>query len=123
MPEAFPEFPKGFVFGAAASAYQIEGTWDADGKGLSIWDAFAHTKGKIKHAETGDVVCDHYHRYPDDILLMKALGLDAYRGSISWPRILPEGVGKPNPAGIGFYSRLTDALLEAGVTPYWTLFH
>lgn len=123
MAPDFPVFPNGFVFGAASSAYQVEGAWNADGKGPSIWDAFAHTKGRIRQSQTGDVACDHYHRYPDDIRLMKSLGLDAYRGSISWPRIIPEGVGKPNPAGMDFYSRLTDALLESGITPWWTLFH
>lgn len=123
MDEKFPSFGKDFIFGAATAAFQIEGAWNADGKGPSIWDAFAHTRGKIKTGETADVASDHYNRFRDDISIMRELGLDAYRASISWPRILPEGAGAVNQHGVDFYSRLTDALLEAGITPWYTLFH
>ena len=117
------DFPNDFVFGAATSAYQIEGSVSADGKGMSIWDAFSHTKGKIKTGETGDIACDHYLRYKEDVKIMKEIGLDAYRGSISWPRVLPEGEGKINQKGLDFYDRLTDELLKNDITPYYTLFH
>ena len=116
-------FPKDFIWGAATSSYQIEGAWDQDQKGESIWDRFCHTPGKIENGETGDVACDHYHRYKDDVALMKRLGLQAYRFSVSWPRFLPAGRGKVNQAGIDFYSRLVDTLLEAGIEPYLTLYH
>ena len=116
-------FPADFVWGAATSSYQIEGAWNEDGKGESIWDRFTHTPGNIEDGSTGDVACDHYHRYPDDIALMQHLGLDAYRFSISWPRILPEGRGRVNQKGLDFYSRLVDAVLEAGITPFATLYH
>ena len=119
----FPSFGRDFVFGAAAAAYQIEGAWNADGKGQSIWDAFAHTRGKIKTGENADTACDHYNRYRQDVAIMKELGLNAYRGSIAWTRILPDGAGTANQPGLDFYSRLTDALLEAGITPWYTLFH
>ena len=116
-------FPSEFVWGAATSAYQIEGAWDQDGKGESIWDRFSHTPGNIANGDTGDVACDHYHRWQDDIQLMKAIGLKAYRFSISWPRLLPEGDGHINSPGIDFYSRLVDELLEAGIEPFVTLYH
>ena len=116
-------FPEGFLLGAATAAYQIEGAPDEDGKGTSIWDTFAHTPGKIRNGETGDVACDHYHRWREDIALMRELGLRTYRFSVSWPRIFPEGVGRVNQAGIDFYSRLVDGLLEAGIIPALTLFH
>jgi len=116
-------FPKGFVWGAATASYQIEGAWDQEGKGESIWDRFSHTPGNVENGDTGDVACDHYHRWLEDVALMKELGLDAYRFSISWPRILPEGRGDINQAGIDFYSRLVDALLDAGIVPYATLYH
>lgn len=116
-------FPKNFILGAATAAYQIEGAWQADGKGESIWDRFSHTPGKVEQGDTGDIACDHYHRWAEDVALMKDLGLKAYRFSISWPRILPAGRGKVNPAGIAFYSRLVDALLEAGIEPFVTLYH
>jgi beta-glucosidase len=116
-------FPKDFVWGAATASYQIEGAWDEDGKGESIWDRFSHTPGKVQDGHTGDVACDHYHRWPDDVALMKDLGLQAYRFSISWPRILPSGRGEINQDGISFYSNLVDALLEASIEPYVTLYH
>ena len=116
-------FPKGFYWGTATASYQIEGAWNEDGKGESIWDRFAHTPGKIKDGTTGDLVCDHYHRYRDDIALMRSLHLNSYRFSISWPRIQPTGSGATNPKGIDFYSRLVDALLEANIRPLVTLYH
>jgi beta-glucosidase len=118
-----PTFPAGFVWGTATSAYQIEGAVHADGRGPSIWDTFAHTPGKTAGGAHGDEACDHYHRWPDDIALLKELGVQAYRFSIAWPRILPSGTGKVNQAGLDFYRRLTDGLLEAGITPYATLYH
>jgi beta-glucosidase len=116
-------FPDNFLWGAATSAYQIEGAWDKDGKGESIWDRFAHTPGKIFNQDSGDVACNHYHRWAEDIELMKWLGLKAYRFSISWPRVLPYGRGKINQPGLDFYDRLVDGLLQAGITPMITLFH
>src|SRR5687767_15174980 len=106
-------FPRDFLWGAATSSYQIEGAWNEDGKGESIWDRFAHTPGKVKNGDTGDVACDHYHRWPDDIQLMQGLGVTAYRFSVSWPRIVPQRRGRVNPAGLDFYSRLVDGLLAA----------
>lgn len=116
-------FPKNFVWGAAAASYQIEGAAYEDGKGLSIWDMFCRKPGAIYHGNTGDVACDHYHRYAEDVALMQSIGLHAYRFSISWPRILPDGVGAVNAKGLDFYDRLVDELLAAGITPYATLFH
>ena len=116
-------FPDGFKWGVATSAYQIEGAWDEDGKGPSIWDTYAHTPGNIKNDENGDVANDHYHRYQEDVALMKDIGATAYRFSISWPRIFPEGTGEPNPKGLDFYNRLVDALLDAGIEPFATLYH
>ena len=116
-------FPQEFVWGCATAAYQIEGAWDEDGKGESIWDRFCHTTDKVRDGDTGDVACDHYHRYREDVALMKELGLHSYRFSISWPRIFPEGKGPVNQAGLDFYSRLVDELLEAGITPFPTLYH
>lgn len=116
-------FPDGFLWGTATSSYQIEGAWNEDGKGESIWDRFSHTPGKVKNDETGDVANDHYHRWPEDIQIMKDLGLKAYRFSISWPRILPAGRGEVNQAGLDFYSRLVDGLLAAGIEPFVTLYH
>ena len=116
-------FPQDFLWGAATSAYQIEGAWNEDGKGESIWDRFAHTPGRILDQTNGDVACDHYRRWREDLAWMKELGLSAYRFSISWPRILPHGVGPVNPKGLDFYSRLVDELLAAGVTPFVTLYH
>ncbi|MEM1165321.1 MAG: GH1 family beta-glucosidase [Planctomycetota bacterium] len=116
-------FPEGFTWGVAAAAYQIEGAHDADGKGPSVWDALCRRPGAVFQGESGDLACDHYHRFPEDVALMRQLGVHAYRMSISWPRLLPDGTGAPNPAGIDFYDRLIDALLEAGIHPWVTLFH
>ena len=116
-------FPTNFMWGAATAAYQIEGAWNEAGKGESIWDRFSHTPGKILNADTGDVACDHYHRYAEDITLMRQLGLKAYRFSVSWPRVLPTGFGRVNPAGLDFYDRLVDALLAANIEPFITLHH
>ena len=116
-------FPKGFFWGAATAAYQIEGAWQEDGKGESIWDRFAHTSGKIKHNDTGDVACDSYDRWRDDIALLRAMNLNSYRFSISWPRIQPTGSGPANAKGIDHYSRIVDALLEAKIRPLVTLYH
>jgi beta-glucosidase len=116
-------FPQNFIWGAAASAYQIEGGWNEDGKGESIWDRFSHTPGKILNGDTGDIACDFYHRWPEDIRLMKEIGLQAFRFSIAWTRVLPAGRGKINPAGLDFYSRLVDGLLEAGIVPCVALYH
>lgn len=119
----FLSFPSNFVWGGATAAFQIEGAWDEDGKSESIWDRFCRTPGKVANGDTGDVACDHYHRWPDDIRMMQELGLQAYRFSIAWPRILPDGRGRVNQAGLDFYSRLVDGLLEAGIAPFATLYH
>jgi beta-glucosidase len=116
-------FPDGFTWGASTASYQIEGAWNEDGKGKSIWDAFAHTPGKVAGGHNGDLACDHYHRYPEDVRLMKDLGLAAYRFSVSWPRVFPEGRGRPNPKGLDFYERLVDELLDAGVAPWLCFYH
>jgi beta-glucosidase len=116
-------FPVDFVWGAATSSYQIEGAWNEDGKGESIWDRFSHTPGQIKNGDTGDVACDHYHRWEEDVALMQTLGLHAYRFSVSWPRVLPAGRGAVSPAGLDFYDRLVDGLLGAGIEPFVTLYH
>jgi len=116
-------FPNDFVWGAAAAAYQIEGAYNEDGRGLSVWDAFAHRPGQVYNGDTGDTACDHYHRYKDDVALVREIGLRAYRLSLSWSRILPTGVGLPNQAGLGFYDRLIDDLLANDIQPYVTLFH
>src|SRR5579883_681580 len=117
------EFPKGFLWGVATSAYQIEGAANEDGKGKSIWDTYAHTPGKIRDGSTGDVANDHYHLYTDDVKLMKMLGAKAYRFSIACARIFPNGIGVPNPKGVDFYSRLVDDLIAAGIEPFATLYH
>src|SRR5262245_24210924 len=117
------QFPNGFKWGVATASYQVEGAWNEDGKGPSIWDTFAHTPGKIKNGDTGDVANDHYHRYKEDVALMKNIGATAYRFSISWPRIFPEGMGTPNPKGVDFYRRLTDELRTNGIEPFATLYH
>lgn len=118
-----PAFPDGFVWGVATSAYQIEGAPDADGKGPSIWDTYSHLPGKIRNGDNGDVANDHYRLYKQDVALMKEMGAKAYRFSISWPRIFPDGAGAPNPKGLDFYRRLVDELLAAGIEPYATLYH
>jgi len=116
-------FPDGFYWGVATSSYQIEGAWDEDGKGASIWDTFAHTPGNIHNDENGDVANDHYHRYEEDVALMSQIGANAYRFSVAWPRIFPEGTGEPNQKGLDFYRRLVDELLGAGIEPFATLYH
>jgi beta-glucosidase len=116
-------FPDDFVWGAASSAYQVEGAWNEDGKGPSIWDTFTHTPGRIANGDTGDTAVDHYHRYPEDVALMAELGLKSYRFSVAWSRVQPSGRGEPNPAGLDFYDRLVDALLARGIEPYLCLFH
>src|SRR5690242_14077807 len=115
-------FPPDFLWGAATAAYQIEGAVREDGRGPSIWDTFSHTPGKTKNGDTGDVADDHYHRLQEDIALMRELGLDAYRFSVAWPRILPAGRGAVNEAGLDFYDRLVDGLLNAGIQPFVTLY-
>jgi len=117
------QFPPGFLWGAATSAYQIEGSPLADGAGQSIWHRFVRTPGMVKNGDTGDVACDHYNRMKDDVAMMKRLGLTAYRFSIAWSRILPEGRGTVNEAGLAFYERLVDTLLENGIQPMATLYH
>ena len=116
-------FPPGFVFGAATASYQIEGAVAADGRGESIWDRFAHTPGRIRADDTGDVACDHYGRYREDVAIMAELGLDAYRFSVAWPRVMPAGTGPVNEAGLDFYDRLVDELLAHGIAPHMTLYH
>jgi beta-glucosidase len=116
-------FPDGFVWGAAAASYQIEGAAAEDGKGPSVWDVFTRRPGAIWHGHNGDVACDHYHRFEEDVGLMQAIGLGAYRLSISWPRVLPAGTGRVNEKGLGFYDRLVDALVAANIDPWVTLFH
>jgi beta-glucosidase len=117
------ELPRGFELGVATAAYQIEGAVNEGGRGRSIWDTFSHTPGRVKGGDTGDIACDHYHRYAQDVRLMGDLGIDSYRFSVAWPRIQPEGHGAPNPAGLAFYDRLVDALLAQGITPAVTLYH
>ena len=116
-------FPDRFIWGTATAAYQVEGAVHEDGRGPSVWDTFSHTPGKTYHGQTGDVADDFYHLYPHDIELMQRLGTKGFRFSIAWPRIFPQGTGAPNPKGIDFYKRLTDALLAAGIEPFCTLFH
>src|SRR3984885_4387956 len=116
-------FPSGFFWGAATAAYQIEGAWDQDGKGESIWDRFAHTTGTIKGATNGDVACDSYHRYRDDVALLQRLNCNSYRFSISWPRVQPSGRGAVEQRGLDYYRRLAEALLAANIRPLPTLYH
>lgn len=120
---AHSPFPDDFLWGCATSAYQVEGSPLADGAGLSIWHRFCRTPGRVHNDDNGDLACDHYRRFPDDIALMRRLGLNAYRFSLAWSRIFPEGSGRVNPAGLDFYQRLVDALLEAGIQPLATLYH
>jgi beta-glucosidase len=118
-----PSFPEWLLLGCRHVGISVEGAWDEDGKGVSIWDTFAHTPGKIKNDDNGDVANDHYHRYEEGVALMKSIGATAYRFSVAWPRIFPDGTGQPNPKGVDFYNRLVDALLEAGIEPFATLYH
>ncbi|GAA3367203.1 GH1 family beta-glucosidase [Streptomyces sannanensis] len=118
-----PPLPDGFVWGVATAAHQIEGAVDEDGRGPSVWDTFAARPGTVRDGHTGAVACDHYHRYAEDVSLLQALGVDAYRFSIAWSRVQPSGSGPVNSRGLDFYDRLTDALLAVGVTPVPTLFH
>lgn len=119
----FLAFPKDFVWGCASSSYQVEGAWNEDGKGPSIWDTFVHTPDHVVNGETGDEAVDHYHRFKEDVALMKELGLDAYRFSVAWTRVLPAGTGAINQAGLDFYDRLVDELLKHKIEPYLCLFH
>jgi beta-glucosidase len=116
-------FPKGFVWGAASAAYQVEGAFDEDGRGESIWDRYCRIPGLVANGDTGDAACDQYHRYKEDIALMQKLNLRAYRFSVAWPRVFPGGFGAVNPKGLDYYDRLADALLEAGIMPFATLYH
>jgi beta-glucosidase len=123
MVDPLPQFPPGFQFGVSTASYQIEGAADEDGRGVSIWDTFSHTPGRTRDGDTGDVACDHYHRYAEDVGLMAELGVDAYRFSVAWPRIQPEGSGPANAKGLDFYDRLVDALAARGIAALPTLFH
>src|SRR5919106_45966 len=116
-------FPDGFVWGAATASYQIEGAATEDGRGPSIWDTFSHIPGRTHGGDTGDVACDHYHRFAEDVDLMTRLGMQAYRFSVAWPRIVPDGWGEPNAAGLDFYDRLVDALVARAIEPIVTLYH
>jgi hypothetical protein len=111
------QFPKNFLWGSATAAYQVEGAWKADGKGESVWDRYAHTVGKIKGAATGDIACDSYYRYKEDIALAKSLNLTSYRFSVSWPRIQANGTGPANPKGLDYYKRVLDELHKANIPP------
>lgn len=117
------QFPKDFVWGAAAASYQIEGAAQVGGRGPSVWDMYCRKPDAVWNGHSGDVACDHYHRYAEDVGLMREIGLQAYRLSVAWPRILPDGTGQPNAQGLDFYDRLVDALLAANITPWVTLFH
>lgn len=123
MAEEVVRFPDNFIWGAATAAYQIEGAYNEDGKGESIWDRFCRTPGKVHDGDRGDIACDHYHRYEDDVKLMKAISLNAYRFSIAWTRIFPQGKGEINKPGLDFYNRLVDKLVGAGIEPFITLYH
>ena len=122
VPEA-ARFPDGFLWGCSTASYQIEGAADADGRSPSVWDTFSRTPGKVLNGDTGDVACDHYHRWPEDVELMARAGMRAYRFSVAWPRVLPGGVGPVNPKGLDFYDRLVDGLLRAGIEPWPCLYH
>lgn len=116
-------FPRNFLWGCATAAYQIEGAWNEDGKGESIWDRFSHTEGKILDGTNGDKTCEHYQRYQDDVKLMREIGINSYRFSVSWPRVMPEGKGLVNEKGLDFYDRLVDELCESNIEPFLTLYH
>ena len=116
-------FKKDFMWGAATASYQVEGAAYEDGKGLNIWDVFCQEEGKVFGGHTGDVACDQYHRFEEDIALMKKMGIQAYRFSVNWARIFPEGTGKINEKGLAYYDRLVDALLKNDIVPYMTLYH
>ncbi len=117
------EFPRGFLWGTATASYQVEGAVKEDGRGPSVWDTFSHTPGKVVNDANGDVADDHYHRFKEDVQLMKSLGVKAYRFSVSWPRVFPQGNGAPNPKGLDFYQRLVDELIANGIQPFCTLYH
>ncbi len=117
------DFPKNFFWGTATAAYQIEGAANEDGRGLSVWDMFCRKGGNIWNNQSGEIACDHYHKYKEDVALMKELGIKAYRMSVSWPRVIPAGTGRVNPPGLGFYDKLVDELVKAGIEPFITLFH
>ena len=123
MNNTYCPFPKTFLWGSATAAYQVEGAAAEEGRSPSVWDTFCRVPGAIAMDHTGDVACDHYHRYKSDVALMRSLGLQAYRFSISWSRVLPTLDGAANPRGLDFYSRLVDELLGAGIQPWATLFH
>ncbi len=120
---AIPQFPAGFLWGTATASYQIEGAVHEDGRGQSIWDTYSHTPGKVLGGDTGDVACDHYHRYAEDVALMARLGAGAYRFSVAWPRIQPDGKGPADPRGLDFYRRLLDSLEKHGIAAFVTLYH
>src|SRR5438105_3806822 len=115
-------FPPNFYWGAATASYQIEGAGSVDGRSESVWDRFCTIPGKVRNGESGAIACDHYHRYREDVALLRDLGLGAYRFSIAWPRILPGGTGRVNARGLDFYDRLVDELLDSGLEPFVTLF-
>ncbi len=123
MNAGLPKNPSSFTWGVSTAAYQIEGAVHEDGRGPSIWDIYSHLPGKIANGDTGDVTCDHYHRYPEDVGLMQKLGIDAYRFSVAWPRIMPTGRGAINEAGLAFYDRLIDKVIAAGIEPWLCLYH
>jgi beta-glucosidase len=116
-------FPENFLWGTATAAYQVEGAVNEDGRGASIWDTFSHTPGKVHHGDTGDIACDQYHRVEEDLDLMSELGMQAYRFSVAWPRIQPEGSGPANQKGLDFYRRLVDGLRQRSIEPMLTLYH
>ncbi|MEU1394611.1 GH1 family beta-glucosidase [Micromonospora zamorensis] len=122
MPD-LSKLPPDFLWGVATAAYQIEGAVDVDGRAPSIWDTFSATPGNVDNGDTGAVACDHYHRWPEDFALLRRLGVDAYRFSVAWPRVMPDGVGRVNAAGLDFYDRLVDTLLTDGIRPFVTLYH
>jgi beta-glucosidase len=123
MSDGVLQFPDQFMWGVATSAYQIEGAWDRDGRGISVWDRFSHTPGRVVNGDTGDTACAHYDRYLEDVAAMAAMGVRSYRFSLAWPRLFPNGVGRPNQRGVDFYRRLIGALRERGILPMATLYH